>query len=137
MKSIQKIIVLSMLLIIPFTVVLSKGNSTVVVNYVFKHINKGYDHLSKTKVFVDGEVYAVSTEKKQSKKNSFKVKIPKGNHEVRIVNYALYEGNWEEHTVENNYSYDCVYELNQNFKKRKYTVDLVFDLDNGVEAKVK
>ena len=56
---------------------------------------------------------------------------------MRIVNYALYEGNWEEHTVENNYSYDCVYELNQNFKKRKYTVDLVFDLDNGVEAKVK
>ncbi len=137
MKVQKSFLLLFALLTLPLLSIYSQKMSTLIVNTKFTNIEKGYDHLTKTVVFVDDELVASTSEKLQSIPNSVKVKIPKGEHKVRVINYAFYEGNWEEHTIENNYSVDCLYELNMNFKKSKYKLDLVFDIDSETKAKLK
>ena len=60
----------------------------------------------------------------------WRVEVPVGYHELRIVNWALCEGTWEEHTIENEYSIDATYEEGHTFKK----LYLAFDIDNGTFA---
>ena len=64
----------------------------------------------------------------ESVKNKLVVAVDKGKHQVRIVNYAEYEGNWEEHSVENGYSVDAIYEDSIVFKKKARKVSLTFDI---------
>jgi len=101
------------------------------VKYSFKGIVDGYDHDCKTELYVDGKLVATSTVEKESKPNSVSAKIKKGTHDIKVVNYALYEGLWEAHTIENNYSQDCLYSATINCKKKSNTIELLFDIDNG------
>ncbi len=98
------------------------------IKWSFLGINEGYDHQNKCKVWVDGELKGESTETAESKPNKMKVSVPIGNHEIRIVNYAFYEGNWEEHSIDNDYSIDCIFDNEVNIKK-KTRITLVFDIE--------
>lgn len=132
----KKLCLLIAIIALPLFTVIA-GDVTLLVNYSYKNIVSGYDHLNVTKIFVDDELVATSTEKLESVPNSVSCKVSKGVHKVRIVNYAFYEGVYEEHTEANNYSIDAVYEFTQNFKKKKTKVTIVFDVDKGTIAKVK
>ena len=103
-----------------------KGTITVKTSYT--GTIEGYDHVNKTILYVDGKLAAESSELVQSEPNTFSVTIPKGKHDIRIVNMAKYENTWEEHTIANEYSLDALYEGSVKVKK-KLTIDLVFDID--------
>lgn len=106
----------------------AQKKGTITVNASYKGIIEGYDHVNKTVVYVDGVQVGETSEQVQSKPNSCKVSVPRGKHDLRIVNLAYYEGTWEEHTIENEYSLDALYEGTVNLKK-KLTVNLVFDIE--------
>ncbi|MEZ4829021.1 MAG: hypothetical protein R3C61_22450 [Bacteroidia bacterium] len=108
-------------------------NVTLSVNFKFMNVEPGYDHNTKCIVFVDGEELGASSEALQTKGNSFSVSVPKGTHELRVVNMAEYQGTWEEHTIDNNYSVDCVFTETHTFKKNE-KLFLVFDLDSEMYA---
>lgn len=100
----------------------------VTVNWTFEGVKDGYDHDNKMVAYIDGEEVGESSVKKESVPNSYTFEVKKGRHEIRIVNFAQYEGEWEEHTVANEYSLDCIFEDTLEFKK-KCTITLVFDID--------
>ena len=108
------------------------------VSFKFKGIEAGYDHQTRCVLFVDEVETATSEAKLQSKGGKFSAKITPGVHKIRIVNYAQFEGTWEAHTIENDYSQDCTYEAEIDFgnKKSKLEISLIFDLDKGTEAKL-
>ncbi len=105
-------------------------NTKLTVYYQFTGIEDGYDHQCKTQVIIDGKSVGESAVALQSKGGSITVDVPAGNRKLRVVNWALYEGNWEEHTVENNYSIDCTYETSRAFSKPE-KLYILFDLDSG------
>ena len=70
----------------------------------------GYDHESKTAVFIDGQEIGISPVTKETKTGSFMVNVPTETHSLKIVNCAMYNKDWEEHSIENNYSIDTIYE---------------------------
>lgn len=107
------------------------------VSWKFENVEPGYDHKNKCVVYVDGEEVAESSATLQTKPNTMKLEVPAGKHVIRVVNFALYEGVWEEHTVENNYSLDCVFEEEVKFSKKGRAISMVFDLDGEVVSKVK
>lgn len=111
-------------------------NASLTINWSFANITEGYDHDNKCKVWVDGKEAGESTVSKESKPNSFKLTLSKGTHQVKVVNYALYEGEWQEHSKANEYSIDCLWDGTIEFKK-KATLDLIFDLNSGTSATVK
>jgi hypothetical protein len=78
-------------------------------------------------VYVDGNLVSETSEQLQSKPNSCSVSIPRGKHVIRIVNMAYYHDKWEEHTIENEYSLNALYEGGIKLKK-KLTINLVFDI---------
>lgn len=106
---------------------------TLTVNFKFMNIVDGYDHQTKTQVLIDGEVVGESKEGLESEGGSFTVNVPTGNHQLEVVNWALYEGEWEPHTIENDYSIDCTYTTYHTFKK-KQKLFLVFDIDTQTHA---
>lgn len=99
------------------------------IDWKFVNIEAGYDHPSKMRVFVDDVELGVSPESTESKGGVFTVKIPRGEHRVRIVNQSLFEGAWQDHTIVNNYSVEAVYEKALDIKKT-IQVTLVIDLNN-------
>jgi hypothetical protein len=99
------------------------------IEYAFKGIEEGYDHTTKAYVFVDGEQVLESPEHKQSIAQSFSISVPSGKRQIKVELWALYEGVWELHVVDNNYSIDCVVDDEFNIKK-KGTLKIVFDLDS-------
>ncbi|MDX2285781.1 MAG: hypothetical protein NW241_16555 [Bacteroidia bacterium] len=125
-------ILLTLLLALPLALSAQK----LTVKYRFLNIEEGYDHTTKTAVFVDGEEMGISNPHPQSKPGSLIVDVPTGRHDIRVVNYALYEGTWEEHTVENQYSIDCIVETVVRIKK-KATIDVTFDLNSETSYTVK
>ncbi len=138
MKAPLRFLLLLAITVLPLGFLSAKKNtSTLKIDFKFENIEEGYDHVSKTNVYVDGELAATSSEVLQSKPNSVSVSIPKGEHTIRVVNLALYQGNWEEHTVENNYSIDCLHEFTRNFQKKKYNLKLTFDLNSKTKAQFK
>lgn len=97
------------------------------VTWIYKNVEKGYDHDNRMEVYVDGKKVGTSNIFKESKKGSMTVKVPAGQHEITVENYAYYEGNWELHSIENNYSVDAFYTTNMLFKKKR-SINLVFDI---------
>jgi hypothetical protein len=103
----------------------------------YKGIIEGYDHVNRTDVYVDGILKGSTLEQVQSKPGSCTISVPKGTHDIRIVNMAYYEGTWEEHTIANEYSLDALYEGKVTLKK-KLSIELVFDIEKEQTfAKVK
>jgi len=101
----------------------------------YLHIEEGYDHLNRLDVLVDGQVVASSAERPQSKKNKVRFELPEGAQTVQLVNYALYEGQWEIHSILNNYSIDCLWELPAADARARGKLDLLCDLDRGPRLK--
>jgi hypothetical protein len=108
--------------------------ATLTTTFKFINIEEGYDHMCKTQVWVDGALAGESPEVLESKGSSFKVEVPYGEHQVRIINLALYEGVWEEHTIENDYSIDCSWEGSQTFGKKGASAYLLFDIDDVTQV---
>lgn len=106
------------------------------ISWQFKNVVKGYDHQNKMIVYVDGNKSGESSVTKETTPNSMTVMVPKGSHRMRIENWALYEGKWELHSLENNYSHDFFWEGNVNATKKK-KIAFVFDIDAGQSVKVK
>lgn len=98
------------------------------VTWKYTNVVEGYDHDSRTVVYVDGKIAATSDVIKESKLGKLVVYVPKGNHDILIENYAFYEGNWELHSRENSYSLDAVYSANMLFSKKR-SLNLIFDID--------
>lgn len=98
------------------------------VTWIYKNVEEGFDHDNRTEVYVDGNKVGTSDIYKESKKGTMTVMVPAGEHQITIENYAYYEGNWELHSIENNYSVDAFYSINLNFKKKRY-INLVFDIE--------
>ncbi|MEQ1571543.1 MAG: hypothetical protein ABMA64_38300 [Myxococcota bacterium] len=105
----------------------------VTVAWSFEGIQEGYDHPTRVQVFVDGAPVAESSVTLQSEPNKVEVPLEPGAHMLKVVNFAQYEGSWEEHTVANDYAIDCVWEGEVTPSTRK--VDLVFDIDEGTRRK--
>jgi hypothetical protein len=103
------------------------------VTWKFMNIVEGYDHTCKTQVWIDGKMAGESGEFSESQGGTFSVNVPAGSHEVRVVNLALYEGSWEEHTIANEYSIDCLWEGQHTFNG-KDKLFLLFDIDSGTLA---
>ena len=103
--------------------------TTLTTTFKFANIEDGYDHMCKTQVWINGELAGESKEVKESAGGSFTVNVPYGEHRVRIVNLAEYEGTWEEHSIANEYSLDCLWEGVHKFDKKGAKVFLLFDLD--------
>lgn len=103
------------------------------VSWVFCNIVEGYDHDTKCEVYIDGNLVSTSSTSKESQKNSITVNASPGKHSVKVVNYALYEGNWEEHTIANGYSIDCSYDNSMSIGP-KSMLSLVFDIDSGTTS---
>ncbi|MFN3940153.1 MAG: hypothetical protein ACK4IY_06175 [Chitinophagales bacterium] len=111
-------------------------NAKLTIKYRFKGIEQGYDHTTQTKVFIDGNELCAGNEHKQSKPSAFTCMVPSGKHDVLIMNYAYYEGTWEEHTIANNYSIDCLLNREMTFReKKKYSIKLLFDIESGTIVK--
>lgn len=124
----KKTILLITLVISMFTYsAFAKKQGIITINTRYAGIVDGYDHKSKTMVYVDGNLVSETSEQVQSKPNSCSVSIPRGKHVIRIVNMAYYQDKWEEHTIENEYSLDALYEGGIKLKK-KLTINLVFDI---------
>lgn len=116
------------------TGVFAQGKSKVTVEWQYTNVIEGYDHLNKMKVYIDGKYVGESKASPQSKLSTYKFKTTQGPHQVKIVNYALYEGKWEEHTIALNYSIDAIYDQKLTIKK-KMKIKLTFDIDT-TETKV-
>ncbi len=108
-----------------------QGKSKLSIDWQFTGVIDGYDHDSKVEVYIDDVLAATSTVAKQSKKNSVTVISTRGTHKVRIVNFALYENQWEEHSQVNDYSLEVIYDSNLKLKK-KNKISLVFDIDKEI-----
>ncbi len=130
MKSIHTIIL--SILIANFVAAQEKVNLK--FNFYFANSNEGSIRKTKLVVKSDGVKIGESTVKDQDKYNSVEVNIPKGYHRITAVACAQNDGIWEERTLANNYSLDCIYEKSQNWNAG-YIIDLRFDLkDMDVKA---
>lgn len=113
----------------------AKSNATagvpLTLTWIFINVVEGYDHNNKMEIYCDGKLIGTSETFLESKKGTLTVSIPAGSHEINIINYAYYEGTWEAHTLENDYSIDATYTGNMTFKKKRRTANFVFDIDGN------
>lgn len=124
----KKTLLLSFIAVSLALSVQAQKTGIITVNTSYKGIIEGYDHINKTQIYIDGNLAGESTQGLESVPNSFTVKVSQGTHQVRVINLALYEGNWEEHTKTNGYSLDSQYEGQIKLKK-KLKIDLIFDIE--------
>lgn len=106
----------------------SKGN-VLEITYRFDNIIEGYDHETKAEIKINGQEVLISPVHKQSKPQKLTIKVPSGSYDFYLMMWALYEGTWEEHTIANNYSIDCVVDDKFKASKPKHTLNIVFDID--------
>lgn len=106
------------------------------LSWSFANITEGYDHDNKCKVYVDGKEIGESSVTKESVPNTYSVTTTAGNHKIKVMNLALYDGTWIEHTVANEFSIDCFWESTVNIKK-KININLLFDINTGTIPKIK
>ncbi|MEY3238532.1 MAG: hypothetical protein RI883_2633 [Bacteroidota bacterium] len=134
----MKLFALALLMLCLSASLMAQKKVNLEVTWIYTNVLEGYDHNCKTKIFIDGNEAGESKVGLESVKNKLVVAVEPGKHQVRIVNYAEYEGNWEEHTIANNYSVDAVYEDSIVFKKKPRKVSLIFDITTETaEVKVK
>ena len=116
---------------------MAKGSKakTLTIEISFKGVEEGYDHLTKSEIFINGDFVGSTVEHKETRKISKTIEVPSNSFDFKLVNFAYYEGKWEEHTIENNYSIDCVVDERLSLGKKKKIV-IVFDLDSETSFKV-
>lgn len=106
----------------------NKGDAKLEITWIYENVQQGYDHDNKMIVFVDGKKVGESGVYLESKKGKYVINVPKGSHKISIENYAFYEGEWELHVIENNYSVDAYFSDQVEIKKKLHKIDLVFDI---------
>jgi hypothetical protein len=111
-----------------------KGKLT--ISWSFLNIVEGYDHESKCHIWIDDKDMGESTVTAESVPNHMDFKIKAGKHKIKVANIVKYDGKWENHTVENQYSIDALYEGDVLVKKNS-VLEITFDLDNGTTAVLK
>jgi hypothetical protein len=135
MKKILLLTSLAFLFLLP-----SQGHAqkkgSLIIEYTFKNIVEGYDHKNKIMVYADGEKVGESPEKLESQPNKVTIKLSRGEHDIKVVNYAFYQGKWEEHTIDNTYGQDFTYQ-SKIFIGKKTKLTLLFDIDKGTTADLK
>lgn len=104
-------------------------NAKVKVHIEFRGIEAGYDHLTKDEIYIDGQLVTVTPERKESEAVDMTIKVSAGTHTFRIVNWTLYEGNWEETKIDNQYNIDGFGEAECKCGK-KGSVSVLYDLDD-------
>lgn len=135
MKTISALL-LVLVLTSGFTPAIKAKKGSLTFNFSVINIVEGYDHDSKLVVYEEGKVIGESSVQKESKPNSVTVKLSTGSHNIRAVLTSKYEGNWEEHTISNDYSIDCLFEDEVLIEKKKTTtITLEFDIDKGTIIK--
>jgi hypothetical protein len=122
---------LLLVIALAFTTTSATKMGTLKVTWKFINIVEGYDHDNRCDIYLDGELIGSSSVTPESVSNSITVDVSPGRHSLRVVNMALYEGTWEEHTVANDYSWDFVLDADHTFKK-KNKLFLLFDIDEGM-----
>jgi hypothetical protein len=124
-----KLILICLLSLLAVPSVFAKSKTVqLTINWTFLNVNEGYDHDNKIIVTVDGEAVGESRVFKQTNRSSYTISIPKGKHEIRVMDYAYYESKWEEHKKENGYSIDAYYEGILDCQAN-ITIDMTFDID--------
>lgn len=104
-------------------------NGKLTVDWKFSNVVEGYNHQNKITIFSDGKKIGESEAFLQDSWGTYTVSVPTGKHQLRIVSSAFYEGQWEEHTVANNYSIDAIYDQELQVNTNTHlTID--WDLDN-------
>lgn len=123
----MKKIALILCLILSATAFAQKAQLT--VNISFTGIVEGYDHLTKDEIYIDDILVMTTDEHLESEPHTVKLKVNKGEHTVRVVNWNKYEGVWEQKTKENQYSVDGFFTETFVFKK-KNVLTILHDIDD-------
>jgi hypothetical protein len=108
----------------------------ITVTVKFEDIEEGYDHITRDVLYLDGEQLLVTEERHESKAIKFKIMVPRGQHTIKIVNWVLYEGTWEENKIANNFSINAFDEI-QCVVKKKGKLTVVYALDDGISMTYK
>lgn len=111
-------------------------DGVITVTVQFKDIEEGYDHLTRDVIYVDGKELLVTEERPESQAINLKIKVPRGEHTIKIVNWVFYEGTWEENKIDNNYAIDGFDEI-QCVVKKKGKLSVVYALDEGISMTYK
>jgi hypothetical protein len=106
------------------------------IRWSFDNIVEGYDHVHKMEITADGAPLVTSEPMNESVPGSLVVMIPPGTQNLNIVSYAMWEGTWDAHTIANDYSVDCVWELDVSRRLPK-KIDLLCDIDEGASHRMK
>lgn len=110
-------------------------SSSVTIKWSYLNIEAGYDHENKIQVSVDGQIIGESKTFLQSNVGSFTFTSTPGSHLIQVKGYSLYEGSWEEHTIENQYAIDAIVNETYDLKKEN-TLTILWDLNN-VDTQIK
>jgi hypothetical protein len=115
-------------------------SSKLTVEVKFINVVEGYDHENRSRIWIDDDLDGAvwTTTGLESKTQTATIQVPKGKHRIHLMNYAQYEGTWEEHTVANNYSLDVSIDKEYNFKKKSHKLSLEVDIEvieNNVKLK--
>lgn len=129
MKS--KLLLACLLMLLTAQGLFAQKKGILLIHTSYTGIKEGFDHTNKTRVYIADTLAAESLEAPESQPIELSVMVPRGDLKIRIVNMALYEDQWEEHTKENHYSMDALYEGQLKMKK-KLEVGLVFDLEKTI-----
>lgn len=115
----------------------AKGSKvkTLTIEISFKGVEEGYDHLSKSDIYINGDFVGSTVEHKETRKISKTIEVPSTEFDFKLVNFAYYEGKWEEHSIDNNYSVDCIIDETLKLGKKKKIV-VTFDLDGVASYKL-
>ena len=115
----------------------AKGSKvkTLTIEISFKGVEEGYDHLTKSEIYINGDYIGSTVEHKETRKISKTIEVPSTEFDFKLINFAYYEGNWEEHTIDNNYSIDCIIDETLKLGKKKKIV-ITFVLDSGSTFKL-
>ena len=146
MKTIRIVFLLLFSLSIAATNATAQETIKITFKYKFINVNDGFDHISRMKVYLDGNLIGTSNPDgtssdaslihKETTENIFAVEVPKGFHKLRAIVEAYYQGTWEEHLKENSYALDCLYEKSMDFNKAM-NVELEFDIEKEITVIVK
>jgi len=115
---------------------LAGGPKPTRIRWSFENIVEGYDHLHKMVIAGDGATLATSEPTNESVPGSLELMLPAGAQTLRIVSMAQWEGNWDEHTIANDYSVDCLWELDVSDRPPK-KIDLVCDIEEGATVRMR
>lgn len=105
------------------------------IHIEFRGIEDGYDHLCKDEIYFDDAKIKVTDERPESEAVDLTLKVKGGKHTFKIVNWTLYQGTWEETTINNDYSIDGFREIEHNFGK-KAKISVVYDLDDSANSPI-